>query len=80
MNPQNETIIQKTISNTILSGEIRFYNRFTDKIIHRVDMKDVDIDEYQRSDEFRQIILEKEVGVVDTIVHYANHIIERRIY
>lgn len=78
MNLQNEAIIQKT--NTMLSGEIQFYNRFTHEIVHRVDMKDVDTDEYQHSDEFYQILLEKEIGSVRTIAHYENWIINKAIY
>lgn len=64
----------------MLSGEIQFYNRFTHEIVHRVDMKDIDIDEYQKSDEFYQILLEKEIGSVRTLVHYAHHIMDKAIY
>lgn len=64
----------------MLSGEIQFYNRFTNEIVHRVDMKDVDIDEYQKSDEFYQILLEKEIGSVRALVHYAHSIIDKAIY
>lgn len=64
----------------MISGEIQFYNRFTHEIVHRVDMKDIDIDEYQKSDEFYQILLEKEIGSVRTLVHYVTHIMDKAIY
>ncbi len=64
----------------MISGEIQFYNRFTNKIVHKVDMKDIDTDEYQRSDEFYQILVEKEIGIVRTVVHYEHSIIDKAIY
>ena len=64
----------------MLSGEMQFYNRFTHEIVHRVDMKDMDIDKYQKSDEFYQILLEKEIGSVRTLVHYTHHIMDKAIY
>lgn len=64
----------------MISGEIQFYNRFTHEVVHRVDMKDIDIDEYQKSDELYQILLKKEIGSVRTLVHYAHSIIDKAIY
>ncbi len=64
----------------MLSGEMQFINRFTNEIVHRVDMKDINIDEYQHSDEFYQILLEKEIGIVRTVVHYEHSIIDKAIY
>jgi len=45
-----------------------------------MDMKDVDIEKYQQSNEFQQILVDMKIGSVVTITHYANHIVEKTIY
>ena len=45
-----------------------------------MDMKDVDIEKYQQSNEFQQILVDMKIGSVVTITHYANYIVETTIY
>ena len=56
----------------MLAGELIFYNRFTNKAVHRVDMEDLDIEEYQNSSLFYKIISELRIGRVTTSIHYTN--------
>jgi len=67
-------------ADSMLSGEIIFYNQPMNKIVHKMDMKDVDIEKYQQSNEFQQILVDMKIGSVVTITHYANHIVEKTIY
>jgi len=64
----------------MLSGEIIFYNQSMNEIVHKVDMKDIDIEKYQQSKEFQQILVDMKIGSVVTINHYANYIVETTIY
>jgi GH25 family lysozyme M1 (1,4-beta-N-acetylmuramidase) len=64
----------------MLSGKIIFYNESINKIVHKVDMKDVDIEIYQQSNEFQHILVDMKIGSVVTITHYVTHIIETTIY
>jgi len=67
-------------ADSMLSGEIIFYNQPMNKIVHKMDMKDVDIEKYQQSNEFQQILVDMKIGSVVTITHYANYIVETTIY
>jgi hypothetical protein len=57
----------------MLAGEIRFYNRYSKEILHRIDMDEIDdIEKYQHSREFYKIIFQSRIGRVTTSIHYTN--------
>ena len=80
MNLQKAADMQKMNTNSMLSGKIIFYNESMNEVVHEVGRKDIDIEKYQQSNEFQQILLDMKIGSVVTITHYANHIVETTIY
>lgn len=65
----------------MLAGEVIFYNRFSNKVVKRIDMEDIDIEKYKCSPEFYKTILDKRIGRVITSVYYTNDTpIETLIY
>lgn len=56
----------------MLVGEVIFYNRFSNEVVKRIDMEDIDIEKYKCSPEFYKTIIEKRIGRVTTSIHYTN--------
>jgi hypothetical protein len=56
----------------MLTGELIFYNRFSNKAVYRMDIENIDIETYQYSKEFYTIIFEKRVGRVISSIYYTN--------
>lgn len=56
----------------MLSGELIFYNRFSQEAVYTIDIDDVNMETYPHSREFYAFIVEKHIGRVVSSIHYSN--------